>query len=116
MKHIDEHYKDWCGEHHTVNSCHPVHDSAATCDFAEYYAKELLSWIDVDEKLPMAYESGNWDELRSDFVLAKNKHGNVFIARTYQGAMDGHEFCDFVCKDDVVLSHIVSWRKIEPLA
>jgi len=23
-----------------VNSCHPVHDSAAACDFAEYYHKE----------------------------------------------------------------------------
>jgi len=40
MKHIDEHYKGWCGEHHTVNSCHAVHDSAEACDFAEYYHKE----------------------------------------------------------------------------
>jgi hypothetical protein len=40
MKHIDEYYKEWCGEHHTVNSCHPVHDSAEACDFAEYYHKE----------------------------------------------------------------------------
>ena len=42
MKHIDEHYKDWCGVKHTVNSCHPVHDSAECCDFAEYYAKLLI--------------------------------------------------------------------------
>ena len=42
MKHVDEHYKDWCGKHHTVNSCHPVHDSAEACDFAEYYHKEKL--------------------------------------------------------------------------
>ena len=39
MKHIDEIYKDWSGVHHTVNSCHPVHDSAECCDFAEYYYK-----------------------------------------------------------------------------
>ncbi|NLF84348.1 MAG: hypothetical protein GX568_10290 [Candidatus Gastranaerophilales bacterium] len=40
MKTIDDHYKDWCGEHHTTNSAHPVHDSAEACDFAEYYFKE----------------------------------------------------------------------------
>ncbi len=43
MKNIDEHYKDWCGESHIVNSCHPVHDSAAAQDFAEYYNKEVMS-------------------------------------------------------------------------
>lgn len=38
-KHIDEIYKDWCGEHHTTNSSHPVHDSSEACDFADYYYK-----------------------------------------------------------------------------
>jgi hypothetical protein len=41
MKHIDEIYKDWCGESHLTNSCHPVHDSAEACDFAEYYHNEM---------------------------------------------------------------------------
>ncbi len=43
MKHIDDHYKDWCGESHTTNSCHPVHDSAACTDFAEYYRNATQS-------------------------------------------------------------------------
>lgn len=42
MKHIDEIYKEWSGVHHTVNSCHPVHDSEEACDFAEFYAKQAL--------------------------------------------------------------------------
>jgi hypothetical protein len=41
MKNIDEYYKEWCGQHHTVNSGHPVHDSAEACDFAKYYASKL---------------------------------------------------------------------------
>jgi len=49
MKQIDEIYKDWCGEHHTVNSCHPVHDSAEACDFAEYYHKKKLELLHVCE-------------------------------------------------------------------
>ncbi|NOU19406.1 MAG: hypothetical protein HOO91_17760 [Bacteroidales bacterium] len=40
MKYIDEYYKEWCGEHHTTNSGYPVHDSAETTDFAEYYYKQ----------------------------------------------------------------------------
>lgn len=39
MKHIDEIYKDWSGEHHAINCNRPVHDSAECCDFAEYYHK-----------------------------------------------------------------------------
>lgn len=70
-------------------------------------------WILVEEELPIAYETGNWDGKRSDFVLAKNIHGNWFKARTYQGVMDGYEFCDFVDDTDMVVSNIVSWRPIE---
>ena len=40
MKHIDEHYKDWSGEHYTTNSNKQVHDSAEMTDFAEYVYKE----------------------------------------------------------------------------
>lgn len=40
-KYIDEYYKDWCGKHHTENSCHPVHDSSECTDFAEYVINEL---------------------------------------------------------------------------
>ena len=43
MKHIDEIYKDWCGESHIANSCHPVHDSAEAQDFAQYYHGEIMA-------------------------------------------------------------------------
>jgi len=43
MKNIDEIYKEWCGEHHTTNSGHPVHDSAEVQDFAEFYHKEMVA-------------------------------------------------------------------------
>jgi len=37
----DRMYKDWNGDHHTANSCHPVHDSAEAIDFAQYCVKEI---------------------------------------------------------------------------
>ena len=70
-------------------------------------------WISVEDELPLAVETGEWDGKRSDFVLAKNKWGNVYIARTYEGIIDGNKFCDFAEKDDTIISHIVEWRPIE---
>lgn len=54
LKHIDEIYKDWCGEHHTTNSCHPVHDSAEACDFAEYYHKVIMEANEAENKINKA--------------------------------------------------------------
>ena len=49
MKNIDELYKEWCGESHITNSCHPVHDSAEACDFAEYYHKQMEEYARLSE-------------------------------------------------------------------
>jgi len=70
-------------------------------------------WIKTEDESPLAYETGEWDGKRSDFVLAKNKFGNIYIARTYEGIIDGSKFCDFAEKDDSIISHIVEWRPIE---
>ena len=32
----------------------------------------MTKWISVKERLPQAWESGDWDGLRSDFVLTIN--------------------------------------------
>ena len=42
MKHINEHYEDWCGENRNFNDCRPVHDSSEAIEFAEYYHKEMI--------------------------------------------------------------------------
>lgn len=80
MKHIDEHYKDWFGEHHTVNSCHPVHDSAEACDFAEYYFKqrieELLPSNELIEQIKPT--NNNWADIDKGFSIGW-RHGAKWI-------------------------------------
>jgi NTP pyrophosphatase (non-canonical NTP hydrolase) len=44
MKHIDDYYKDWSGESHTVNSGYPVHDSAEVTDFAQFYHNQITKY------------------------------------------------------------------------
>ena len=63
-KNIDDYYKDWCGESHTVNSCHPVHDSAELEDFAQYYFDQITKHQSgcIDESiLNMAIEKWGID-------------------------------------------------------
>jgi hypothetical protein len=80
MKNIDKHYKDWCGEHHTVNSCHPVHDSADACDFAEYFFKqriaELLPTNELIEKLMLT--DNNWADIDKGFSIGW-RHGAKWL-------------------------------------
>ena len=73
MKTIDEHYKDWCGEHHTVNSAHPVHDSSECCDFAEYYHAQVKQ-----EKDKAQYQTVSRYEKRNQ-QRAVNSMNTIFI-------------------------------------
>ena len=70
-------------------------------------------WIPVKEELPVAYESGDWDGLRSDFVIAKCKNDYWYKARIYEGFMDGEDFCDWTDQEDYKIKNVVSWRPIE---
>lgn len=81
-------------------------------DWANFGAREAQRWISIEEETPDAYVQGDWDGKRSDFVLAKDVHGNLFVARTYEGFMDGTIFLDFVDANDIVLSNIIEWRPI----
>lgn len=107
MKTIDESAKEYANSF--VDNDYTIETEAAV----KHGVQLAQRWISVKEELPIAYETGNWDGKRSDFVLAKNIYGNWFKARTYQGFMDGHNFCDFVDDTDIVISNIVYWRPIE---
>ena len=69
-------------------------------------------WIPVEEELPLAYISGNWDGLKSDFVIVKFKNGDWTKAVLYSGTMDGSEFNDWYCEQDYQISNITHWRPI----
>lgn len=70
-------------------------------------------WIPVEEELPLCYESGLWDGLRSDFVLVKFQDGRWTKARLYSGILDGNSFNDWCNENDYQLYIITHWRPIE---
>ena len=75
--------------------------------------KYAQRWISVEDELPIWYESGDWDGLRSDFVLVKNKNGAWRKGRLYSGIMDGNKYSDWYDEYDFELDNITHWRPIE---
>ena len=71
------------------------------------------TWIPIEDELPMAYEVGEWDGLRSDFVLVKNQFGDWNKGQLYSGTLDGHQFNDWCDEDGYYFSNITHWRPIE---
>lgn len=70
-------------------------------------------WISVDDELPLAYKSGEWDGLKSDEVMVKTKQGKHYIAVLYSGIMDGSQFNEFYESNcDFELNEITHWQPI----
>ena len=105
--------QEWLYKTYPTNECfvRPPIDLLMT-EYSEYIYNEQTKWIPLSERLPLAYLSGDWDGLKSFPILAKDKDGKCFVAITYQGTMDGSEFCDWVDMNDCEIENIVSWQKI----
>jgi hypothetical protein len=82
----------------------------------EKHGAELVKvdkWISVKDRLPICFESGNWDGLRSEFMLVELKDGSYDIARLYKGVLDGNEFADWYDKVDFdFTSPVIKWKPI----
>ncbi len=78
QKHIDEHYKDWCGTHHTLNSGYPVHDSSETCDFAEYYHKAMQDYADLQKPKWIPIQEADKTSNQKAFVTFERKDNTRF--------------------------------------
>lgn len=70
----------------------------------------MYSWINIEDHTPISYETGNWDGKRSSEVVAQDENGKNYIARIYEGRLDGCEFKDWVDdRDDHIDVKITRW-------
>lgn len=69
-------------------------------------------WVKVKDKLPLAFETGDWDGKRSALILIKNKYNDIYLGRFYTGILDGSEFKDFVDVNDSILDDVIEWKNI----
>lgn len=68
-------------------------------------------WISVEDRLPICYQTGDWDGKRSELVLCENSKG-YHIAVLYEGVMDGCKFSDWFDKDDCSIETPFKWKPI----
>ncbi len=75
-----------------------------------------MDWKKITNETPIVFESGDWDGLRSDFVLVRDIYADYHIARMYEGFMDGSKFENFYDTNDFEIETVVQWCYIiDPL-
>lgn len=72
-----------------------------------------MLWNKIEDKKPIAVESGDWDGLRSDKILVCTRSRQYHVAVMYQGVLDGSEFCDFYDDRDFEIDHVLYWTEID---
>lgn len=63
---------------------------------SKYGLQPINEWVSVKDRLPMAWEVGNWDGKRTDEVLIRKTDGKYAVGRMYTGVIDGVEFSDWI--------------------
>ena len=77
-----------------------------------------MIWIDPNKELPLCVSTGNWDGKQSDIVLAETITSKKFLAKCYEGFMDGAAFFDWYQVDELnrndwlVTETVSRWMKI----
>jgi hypothetical protein len=72
-----------------------------------------MLWYKLENKKPIATESGDWDGLKSDKVLVATRMQTMHIATMYVGTMDGSQFMDFYDDRDFEIKHVTMWAEID---
>ncbi len=84
-------------------------------DVENFYksAQPQPDWIEVNERMPITYISGNFDGKNSDQVIVETKDGKRYLAHFNDGFMDGSEFKDWYDDRDYLIDvPVIRWMKI----
>ena len=101
--------------------------SAFGCGITEFHTAdiELLimeniqlknenDWIDIEKQKPLAWEKGEWDGNRTDFVLIANDKSDIpIIARAYENTIGATYTLDWYEKNDYeIKGNVTHWKKL----
>lgn len=89
-----------------------INDFISGAEWMNQQWQEKVRWIPVEERLPIAYETGLWDGKRSDFVIGRDNKGTWYKLRIYETFMDGSHKIEWCEEDDSVQLNIIAWREI----
>jgi hypothetical protein len=78
----------------------------------QIYSDQKNSWTRIEQRKPIATESGDWDGLKSEPVFVADKDGKCSVAVMYKGILDGNEFCNFYDEKDYEIENVTHWMEI----
>lgn len=44
-----------------------------------------MIWNNIQDKLPIATQTGNWDGFKSDRILVATSKGGIYVVQMYEG-------------------------------
>lgn len=75
-----------------------------------------MSWINVKDRKPHCYMTGDWDGKVSDKVLLVDSRQNILIGSLNEGFIDGSSFSEWYDQDDFeVKNEILFWQPLPSL-
>lgn len=68
-----------------------------------------MIWRDINNSKPIAFESGNWDGLRSEKIIVKDVFDEFYIATMYLVLAD----ITFYDKNEYEIENVTHWANID---
>ena len=72
-----------------------------------------MNWINIKDHTPIGVDRGDWDGLRTEWLLVQNRKEEYHVARAYVGTMDGAEFCYFTDNLGYEVENVMFWTLID---
>ena len=70
-------------------------------------------WFDIEKHKPLAWETGEWDGSRTDFMLVFTNKNEIFKARAYENIIGATNSLDWYDERDNDIKGIVThWQKL----
>ena len=71
-----------------------------------------MNWTRIEQRKPLAIESGDWDGLKSEAILVADKDGKYHVAVMYESNLDGSYFYEFCDNNDFEVKNVTHWMQI----
>lgn len=72
-----------------------------------------MIWNNIENRTPLATESGCWDGLRSEELLVYTSSNKYHVVRMYEGFLDGSSFRNFLDQNDYEIENVKYWIEID---
>ncbi|PCI96642.1 MAG: hypothetical protein COB15_09650 [Flavobacteriales bacterium] len=83
--------------------------------YSQYNKSLDMKWKRITDDLPITFEDGDWDGLRSESVVVRTTDNEKLTARLYSGTLDGSKFNNWYdSNSDLEIDNVEAWLYLPP--